>query len=186
MTLGAAASNPASKGPRRPPVFITLFSAHAADPSPGRLARWQRCPLYGAERHAASLRPAAPAGCTVAPAVPEMHADAGRGAGHRNSRPGCDALPNAALAPGPAADPKKYEESQQQRRRVRLRARVRLCKLRMRLCFFAVASLIRHCSGLGKQPNTSLRAPERRSPSLQAGRSESARLRAKSSTDPGR
>jgi hypothetical protein len=67
MTLGAAASNPASKGPRRPPVFITLFSAHAADPSPGRLARCQRCPLYGAERHAASLRPAAPAGATRPP-----------------------------------------------------------------------------------------------------------------------
>ena len=165
------------QGPRRPPVFITPFSAHAADPSPGRLARWHRCPVYGAARHAAASRPAAPAGC--APRPPRCLA--------------CMRARGAVLATGtrgPAAmlcrtrrgrrgpqRTRKYEESQQQRRRVRLRARVRLCKLRMRLCFFAVASLIRHDSGLGKQPNTSVRAPERRSPSLQAGRSESAWLR---------
>ena len=55
------------QGPRRPPVFITPFSAHAADPSPGRLARWHRCPVYGAARHAAASRPAAPAGVPRGP-----------------------------------------------------------------------------------------------------------------------
>jgi hypothetical protein len=191
MTLGAAASNPASKGPggpqcllpRSPRTRLTL-----------RRVAW----LAGIDAPCtalrATLRPLGPRPPRVCPAAPAGVPRGPRGCAPRPPRClACMRARGAVLATGtrgPAAmlcrtrrgrrgpqRTRKYEESQQQRRRVRLRARVRLCKLRMRLCFFAVASLIRHDSGLGKQPNTSVRAPERRSPSLQAGRSESAWLR---------
>ena len=113
MTLGAAASNPASKGPggpqcllpRSPRTRLTLRRVAwlAGIDAPCTALRATLRPL-GPRPPRVCPRP--PRVCPAAPAVPRMHAGAGRRAGHRNSRPGCDALPNAAWAPGPAADPK--------------------------------------------------------------------------------